>query len=300
MIHVASISLGSSSRDKQVVIKMREKEILVDRIGVDGDERRAAKLFAEMDGKVHAFGLGGAELNLQLGERSYPLVSGRRIIRAIRKTPVADGGGVRQIMEANILQKIERQLDVPITTRKAMLTAGVDRYYMAYSLHQAGFQIVFCDFMFGLGIPIAVYGMRNLLRLGKILLPIVRRLPIRMIYPIGKSQDEIIPKYERWYHYGSVIAGDFLQIRRHLPASLEDQIVITNTTTQNDVDLLQERGLKYLITTTPVYNGRSFGTNVLEAILIAYSGIGRALTGEEIADLMSELKIEPTLRKLNT
>jgi hypothetical protein len=38
------------------------------------------------------------------------------------------------------------------------------------------------------------------------------------------------------------------------------------------VDILQARGAKYLITTTPELKGRSFGTNVMEAVLVALLG----------------------------
>ncbi len=66
-----------------------------------------------------------------------------------------------------------------------------------------------------------------------------------------------------------------------------------------DIELLRGRGLKYLATTTPIFEGRSFGTNLLEAALTAYAGKGRVLTVEELESLQKELKIEPTLQKLN-
>jgi hypothetical protein len=56
------------------------------------------------------------------------------------------------------------------------------------------------------------------------------------------------------------------------------KIIATNTTTAADVELFREAGIKYLVTSTPVLEGRSFGTNMMEAALIAASGKGRALT----------------------
>ena len=35
---------------------------------------------------------------------------------------------------------------------------------------------------------------------------------------------------------------------------------------------LRERGVGYLVTTTPELNGRSFGTNVMEGVLVAVIG----------------------------
>jgi hypothetical protein len=74
--------------------------------------------------------------------------------------------------------------------------------------------------------------------------------------------------------------------------------VATNTTTQADVELFRSLGIKYLVTTTPVIEGRSFGTNMMEAALIAVSGKGRRLTHDEINDLLNQLGFEPQLQEL--
>jgi hypothetical protein len=41
---------------------------------------------------------------------------------------------------------------------------------------------------------------------------------------------------------------------------------------QADVRFLQERGADLLLTTTPVFQGETFATNVLEAVIVALSG----------------------------
>jgi hypothetical protein len=48
-----------------------------------------------------------------------------------------------------------------------------------------------------------------------------------------------------------------------------------------------------------VIEGRSFGTNMMEAALVAISGKGRPLTGPEYDDLLAKLKFEPQLQELN-
>ena len=60
-------------------------------------------------------------------------------------------------------------------------------------------------------------------------------------------------------------------------------------------DRLKERGVKRIITTTPRFDGRSFDTNMNEAMLTAYAGKGRRLTDEELNGLIDELGIRPTL-----
>jgi len=54
-----------------------------------------------------------------------------------------------------------------------------------------------------------------------------------------------------------------------MPDNLSGKIIVTNTTTARNVEELQCRGLHMLVMTTPRLEGRSFGTNVMEATLLA-------------------------------
>jgi len=300
MKHVVSISLGSSARNKKVEFELGGETIIVERIGCDGDEQRAKTLFAELDGKVDAFGVGGVELYVRVVNKNYPLRSGLNLVKAVKRTPCLDGRGLKYTLEREIMQVVQPQLRHPLTPRKAMMPLAVDRYGMAESLHKAGFDIVFCDLMFGLGLPIPVKGLGQLRILAALLLPIIGLMPISMLYPTGQNQEENIPKYERWFNYGPIIAGDFLYIRRHMPRDLSGKLIITNTTTQDDVDLMRSRGLTYLVTSTPRLEGRSFGTNVLEAALTAYAGKGRRLTDAELSALIKALALKPVVQELNS
>jgi hypothetical protein len=299
MKRVVSISLGSSNRDKKIEFTLGDQTILLERIGCDGDEQRARALFAELDGKVDAFGVGGVELYVRVKDRNYPLRSGLNLIKDVNQTPCTDGRGLKTVIERNVVQMAEPHFKRPVSPRKAMMPLAADRYGMAESLDRAGFDLVFCDLMFGLGIPIPVRGLSRLRLLAAIILPVVGLMPISMLYPTGQNQEENIPKYEEWFNFGPVIAGDFLYIRRHMPDDLRGKFIITNTTTQSDVDLMQARGVSYLVTSTPRVGDRSFGTNVLEAALIAYAGKGRELTDGELSGLVNELDLKPNVQELN-
>ncbi len=53
------------------------------------------------------------------------------------------------------------------------------------------------------------------------------------------------------------------------------------------------------MTSTPVLEGRSFGTNMMEAALIAVSGKGRALSRGELNEMLDRLGFEPQIQELN-
>jgi hypothetical protein len=59
------------------------------------------------------------------------------------------------------------------------------------------------------------------------------------------------------------LQSDCHYIKQHLPDNLQGKVVVTNTTLQDVQD--RQVGVKYLVTATPVLDGRSFGTNLMEA-----------------------------------
>ena len=296
MKRVVSISLGSSKRNKRVETTLRGEQIVLERIGADGDQKRMRQLFLEYDGQVDAFGFGGTDLGLEVNGRYFPLHSVRSIIAGVQ-TPVVDGGGIRAVVE----RQTARQLQEPLPThpKRALFCVAVGRYAMVRGFLDMGYETRFGDLAFGLGIPVFLRSLSALHLLARILLPIMARLPFEWIYPTGEKQNQIIPKFGPQYRWASVIADDFHYIKQHLPARLEGKTIVTNTTTDDDVALLKERGLSYLVTVTPRLDGRSFGTNVMEAALTALAGKERTLTTAELTAMLDEENMTPSVLPLD-
>jgi hypothetical protein len=298
MKRAVSISLGSSKRDKQVEIELMGQHLCLERIGTDGDVERAAALFAELDGEVDAFGLGGINLEILTPWKSYPLVQARRLIRHVRHTPVVDGGMLKATLERQAMTVVEQEIGDQIWPKTALITVAIERSGLTQGFVDAGYACVFGDLMFSLGIPFPVRRLVTLQRTARVLLPAARRIPISWLYPTGEKQDRNQPKYEKYYRWATVVAGDFLYVRQHMPLRMDGKVVVTNTTTAADIDFLSRRGVRYLVTTTPVFDGRSFGTNLLEAALVAAGGKGRRLTYAELEEMLAQLALRPQIREL--
>jgi hypothetical protein len=169
---------------------------------------------------------------------------------------------------------------------------------MSLAFFEQDYEVICGDLGFALGIPIPLRTLKQLRWAARVLLPVVGRLPISILYPTGEKQDEIVPKFDNWYRWATVIAGDCHYIKRHMPEDLSGKIIVTNTTTLDDMDLFRQRGVSYVVTTTPQINGRSFGTNMMEAAITAVAGKNRPLTNAELAELIDELDLKPTVHKL--
>jgi hypothetical protein len=301
MKRAVSISIGSSKRDKAVEVSLLGQNVSIERIGTDGDMEAAALKYKELDGKVDAFGVGGADLGLMVDQKWYPLYSVRPMVRYVKQTPLVDGVGLKNTLENKSASFLELHLGEYLSARgrRAFVVSGADRWGMASSFLQAGYECLFGDIMFGLGLPIPLHTAGQLKTLAAILLPVVGRLPFEWVYPTGEKQEKRIPKYEKYYRWATVVAGDCHYIKRHMPDDMHGKVIVTNTTTPEDVALFKRCGVASLITTTPVLDGRSFGTNMMEAAIVAASGKGRPLTREEYSGLLAELGFEPQLQQLN-
>jgi hypothetical protein len=299
MKRAVSISLGSATRDKAVEVNLLGETVRIERIGTNGDENKARQMFREMDGKVDAFGVGGIDLGVHTPWKFYPLHAALKLVQDVKQTPYVDGSGLKETLEARVMQWVEKKIGGEIQPKTAFLVAGITRYGMTESFINAGYQCVFGDLMFGLDIPIAIHSMKALDRTARILMPIVGRMPLSMLYPTGEKQEKVTPKFEKFYQGNTVTGGDFLYVKQHMPEDMRGKIIVTNTTTPADVEFLKQRGVKYLVTTTINLEGRSFGANMMEAALIALAGKGRVLTTDELNALIDQLGLEPQMQKLN-
>ncbi len=314
MKRAVSVSLGSSSRDKKVVVNFKGQQISVERIGTDGDIEKAKQLYIELDDQVDAFGVGGVDLYLRLEGHEYPLRAALKLIDGVQQSPVVDGRGLKHTLERRVFElaapalhnalsgaKGEVQgmiLDGVPHFRRAFIPVAVDRIGLSQAVTAVTDEVIFGDLMVALGIPIPVRGIRNFKRVARVMLPFVSHFPMSLLY-YGSGGSDHEPKYQKFWLESDLLAGDFLFMRKYLPQNLRGKTVITNTTTQKNVEFLRERGVRLLITTTPRYEGRSFGTNMMEAALTAFAAKGRPLTNDELNTLIYELDLRPSVQVLN-
>jgi hypothetical protein len=301
MKRAVSISIGSSKRNKAVEVTLLGEQVSIERIGTDGDMEAAALKYKELDGKVDAFGVGGADLGVLVDGKWYPLYSVQPMVRFVEKTPLVDGGGLKNTLENKAPAFLDQKIGDYINSRgrKVLITVGVDRWGLSRSFAETGYETVFGDLMFGLDVPIAIQKLSSLKTLAGLLMPVAGRLPFEWVYPTGEKQEKRTPKWGKYYDWATVIAGDCHYIKRCMPDHLRGKVIVTNTTTPEDVETFRGAGVKYLITTTPVLDGRSFGTNMMEAALVAVSGKGRPLTWPELTEMLDKLGFEPQLQELN-
>jgi hypothetical protein len=300
MKRVVSVSLGTSKRDKREEVTILGNEFLIERIGVDGDLVAYGNKFEELDGKVDALGVGGADIYVVVGDRRYAFSQIQKLAARAKTTPVVDGSGLKHTLERTTIARLQEDGIVDFAGTPVLLVSAADRFGMAQGLVQAKAKVVFGDFLFGIGIPIPIRSYSQVELLGKILLPIITRLPIQWFYPTGEKQETRSPKFPKYFLEADVICGDWHYIRKYMPDHLPGKTIITQTLRKADLDFLRDAGVWRAITTTPVVGGESFATNVMEGVIVATLGKRpEQISESEYLETLRKLEWRPNVLELN-
>ena len=119
MKRIVSISIGSSSRDHRVETEILGEQFQIERIGTDGDIKKAIQLINELDGKVDAFGMGGIDIYLYgKNSKRYILRSALPILRAAVKTPIVDGSGLKNTLERRVVQFVNDECGISLMDKR--------------------------------------------------------------------------------------------------------------------------------------------------------------------------------------
>jgi hypothetical protein len=295
MKRVVSVSLGSSSRDHRAQVELLGEEFDIARIGTDGSIDKAIAKLKELDGTVDAIGLGGIDVYLYAGSDRYAVRDGLRLLDAAKITPVVDGSGLKNTLERQAVAYLQAELGIVLRGKRVLMVSALDRFGMAQALVEAGADVIFGDFIFALDLDRPVRGLEEFEEMARRYLPDACKLPFQFFYPTGKKQDRAPQaKYPEYYDDADIIAGDYHFMRQFMPPRLDGKTVLTNTVTTDDIAFLRDHGIAQLITTTPDFGGRSFGTNVVEAALVAMLGKRWSdVTEDDYTGLLRRLDLKP-------
>jgi len=301
MKHVVSVSLGTSKRDKRDEVEILGEKFLLERIGTDGDMKKFGQMFTDLDGKVDALGVGGADVYLVIESKKYGFREILGLIKGAVKTPVVDGGGLKHTLERDTIRTLQREGTIDFKKEKVLLVSAVDRFGMAQALSESGAEVIYGDFLFSLGLPIKLTKYSQVKTFGTLLLPIATKCPFKWFYPTGEKQEKRSPKFPEVFAWATIVCGDWHYIRKYMPENMEGKTVITQTLRKADLDMLKQFKCRRAITTTPVIGGETFATNVMEGVLVALLGKRPSeITEKEYLDLLAKLGWKPNVIELNS
>ena len=298
---VVGISIGSSKRDHRVELDLLGEQVLIWREGTDGDMAKGLARLKELDGTVDAFGMGGIDLSLLAAGREYVFREGKQFTRAVTRTPLMDGTGLKGAIEGDIPRFMRDDLDLDLAGKRVLVTSAVDRWGLADGFYRAGCEMTYADLLYALGIDIMIHDRRTLERVIHVIAPIAMLMPFSFLYDAEADHEtEVLSesKHSALTRENDIIAGDYKYVRKFMPADMSGKWIVTNTTTTEDVEFLRGCGVELLITSTPRLEGRSFGTNIIEATLVALDGATGRLPAERYRELLKSVGFSPDVQWL--
>jgi hypothetical protein len=298
---VVSVSIGSSKRDHTVDIELFGETFRISRRGTDGDSDAAEAMLRELDGSVDAFGLGGIDLFLNAAGRDYYFREAKRFGRAVSKTPIVDGSGLKGAVEADVVRFMRDDLGLEVAGKKVLVTSAVDRWGLSMAFADAGCEMTYADLLYALGVPILIHRRPTLERVIHVVAPIAVQLPIAWLYDAEADDETAVEsdsKFAALYGAADIIAGDYKFVRKYMPENMSGKWIITNTTTAEDLEFLRRCGVELLITSTPRFDGRTFGTNVIEATMVALDRADGPLAASRYLELLAKSGFTPDVQWL--
>ena len=247
MKEVVSVSIGSSARDHEVEIDLLGERFRIRREGHNGDLTAAAARFAELDGTVDAFGMGGIDIYLRADGRKYFFRDAKKLIKGVRRTPIVDGSGLKGPVEGSTVDYLVNECGLELAGKKVLTCSAVDRWGMTEALQNAGCEQVFGDLIYALDMPFLIKRWSSLRRLIRVMTPLASQLPFSVLYPTGTAQDKAPkpnPRMAELYAWADVIAGDWQFVKKFMPDDMSGKWIITNTTTAADVALARGHGVE--------------------------------------------------------
>src|SRR6185369_1173491 len=131
MKKIVSLSLGTSDRDYEFTGAFLGKKFQIKRVGCNGDMELLKKRIREYDGKVDTIGLGGISAYFKVGKKVHIHQEAQSLIKLAKKTPVADGRGLKSILQAWTIRDINLRLKDLFTRENVLFLSGIAQYEMA-------------------------------------------------------------------------------------------------------------------------------------------------------------------------
>lgn len=295
MKKIVSISLGKAEHDYEFTGTFLGKKYEVKRVGCNGDINLVKKRVREYDGQVDAIGLGGISAYFKIGNTVHIHQEAQSVLRQAKKTPVADGRGLKSILQAWTVRSINQRMKDIFSYENVMFMSGIAQYEMATVMQEYTNNFSFCDPLIHFNTPYLLESVDALEYYAAGAMPVLTRLPYSWFYPKGWNGDEWKPLLMgKPFEKAELIVGDYSYIRHYTPSMLPNKIVMTDSVDEAGIALLRKRGVRTIINTVPDFFKQRVDINVLHAIFAAHvEKKPQDITENDYLELIDRSGMEP-------
>ncbi len=270
-----------------------------------GGADRVSPLIEQYDGQVDAIALEGFPASLRLGHEARAHLLGASLKSVAQKTPVVDGGGVRDGLERWAVMLADRAQPGIFAEKFILVVPGLNHRGLVDELAKHSSKVRYADPFVFFNLPNfpLVGSPTTLERMAGPTLDRLKEAPFRRITPQAGVPHMHRP--ESPFHSADVLAGDIGAIRRYSPALLRRKTIVVEHASAEDLEDLKERGVSIVVTLMPALGEKGelgqWSAATIEAVFAALRPDPLApLSEDTYLDLMANLDWTPAIRYLRT
>ncbi len=296
MKKIVSISLGKAERDYEFTGSFLGKKFQIKRVGCDGNIDLVRKRIKEYDGQADVIGLGGISAYFKIGNTVHIHQEAQSLIKLAKKTPIADGRGLKSILQGWTIRSINQRLKDLFNYENVLFLSGIAQYEMVQVMQEYTNNFSFCDPLIHFNTPYTLDSVNALEYYAAASMPVLTRMPYSWFYPKGWDGDQWKPLLlSKPFEKAEVIVGDYTYIRHYTPSMLPNKIVVTDSVDDAAIALLKKRGVRTIISTVPdLFKQQRIDINVMHALFAAYlEKKPQEISENDYLEIFDRASIEP-------
>jgi predicted amino acid dehydrogenase len=296
MKEVLKLSFGSSSDNFDEIIEMNGQQIHVRGLGANYDFDLALEIIKRYANECDAIALSGFILDIKVQKEVYVHHMVKKIREAAGATPVLDGNMLRKTAIPWALKKY-LEVDKHLLSNKTIsFYTGLVQWSFLPFFDEYHVKMVFGDFFFSLGIPVAIDGTEGLGTFLKVNAPFLSRMKLKkkVMRDFGSFRAGVKPM-EKFLH-----ADIFFITESQLKfVTLNDlsgkTVIIDRLTPENEEKIFKSNAARILTLFPESIDQPHLSSSVLEAIM-QVTHPENLLSEEDILDHLQKVQVTPAMR----
>jgi predicted amino acid dehydrogenase len=294
---VVSISLGPAEMDCRFRQRFLGETVQIERIGTDGDARRAAELIREQRDTVDAIGLGRVAEHYTVGTDHFLRPETRKLEKLAGETPITSGSRLRQIVQEWTLRSAQAELGNIFNNARVLFLSGTLNYRLAAVMSEFTDNLSFAD-------PIAQFGLPNLLTSLRAL-----ELYAAGSHPVlrlggGRDRMPSVAPFRFFNHLllrravrdAQVVVAPYEQLQHYGREELEGKTVITSTVSAAREAELRDKGVRLVLDCSIQVLKETVGLNLVEALIMAVLEKPSAeINHDDFLEIFADLNLGPRI-----
>ncbi len=295
MKKVVTVTLGASKHDFTLDTAFLGERYTVQRIGTDGDHRKAWELLRRQQAHADAIGVGETADHYQVGLRTIVNPDTEKLTKVVTRVPVTTGTTLRRLLQVNAVRHVQKELGSFFNNNHVLFLSGMRNYEIARALAEYTDNLSFADPVFQTGAPLLLGSLTQLETYARGNELVAGRKPLRVL-------EKALPRLKNLRVASAmgkahVVVGTYNEIKAIGSVdNLEGKTLITSAVFDEQLAFYRRCKVNLVIDVSPKLFDQVVGVATLEAMVLAHLGRNaNELADDEFEEIIGELELKPQL-----